>query len=202
MLQYNADNKIISLYRKYDSITYGYMPDFSMKYFHNNFSSEIKNTVTNASGNIIKAEKWNNGSFTATFEYSYDGQGYLESMKEVKQAATYVTNYEYQQGNCTGFKNFKSGVLSYTHELTYYTDKPNAFKLDLQEVRELGFVVDDRFGKLNKNLLKRWKSYNNSQNQVAYDEQYSYTTDAEGYVAQMESMAKNGFVTTYSYQYQ
>lgn len=200
---YNAEGRILSISSNLNtSTTFIQGSMFSVKYQNLNDYYELKNTIQNAAGRIIKAERFNNNVLRSKFEYSYNQEGFLTAMKQQNVSTGTVTTWEYtyQQGNLTGMKSYDNGVLRYDHQLTYHTDKLNQFNLDILDLHEIGYVVEGNFGRFNRNLLKSW-TYTQYPTNTTYTGEYLYSTDAEGYPSKLELKTK-GFTTTYNFNFQ
>ncbi len=200
---YNAGGRILSISSNLNTSTsFIQGPAFAVKYQNLNDYYELKNTMQDAAGRVIKAERFNNSVLRSKFEYTYDQEGFLSSMKEHNVSTGTITTWEYiyQQSNLVGMKSYDNGVLRYDHQFTYHTDKFNQFNLDVIDVHEIGYVVEDNFGRFNKNLLKSW-IYTQYPTNTTYTEEYLYTTDAEGYPSKLELKTK-GFTTIYNFNFQ
>lgn len=200
---YNADGRILAISTNLNTVTSFIQGSaFSVKYQNLNDYYELKNTTQNAAGRIVKAERFNNNVLRSKFEYTYNQEGFLTTMKQQNMSTGTVTTWEYtyQQGNLISMKSSDNGVLTYDHQFTYHTDKLNQFNLDILDLREIGYVVEGNFGRLNKNLLKSW-TYTQYPTNTTYTEEYLYTTDAEGYPSKLELKTK-GFTTIYNFNFQ
>jgi YD repeat-containing protein len=200
---YNADGRILAISTNLNTVTsFIQGAAFSVKYQNLNDYYELKNTTQNAAGRIVKAERFNNNVLRSKFEYTYNPEGFLTTTKQQNISTGTVTTWEYtyQQGNLISMKSYDNGVLRYDHQFTYHTDKLNQFNLDILDLREIGYIVEGNFGRLNKNLLKSW-TYTQYPTNTTYTEEYLYTTDAEGYPSKLELKTK-GFTTVYNFNFQ
>lgn len=197
---YNAEGRILSITSNGNSST-SFMQgsNFSIKNQSQNDNYELKNTTQNAAGKIVKAERFYNGILRDKFEYTYNPDGFLIAMKglNVGTGDIYTWEYSYDQGNLVTMKSYKNGELRYAHQFNYHSGQLNPFSLDINDQREIGYIVEGNFGRLNKHLLKSW-TYTSYPSNTTYKEEFLYTTDADGYPSKLEKNDK-GYITIYNF---
>ncbi len=189
-MDYNPDGNLKLISDNFNrKISFTYSPDFALTYQYPGTNYELKNTSRNQLGRVAKAELWMNAVLTDKNEYTYNQEGYLIKKKEEKvlSGVTYITEYNYENGNLIASKSFKDGAITYSHEFSYYTDKLNKFNLDIYDQFEHKYMAGAFFGRLNRNLLKSW-SFTSFPSNTSHSSQYSYTLDADGYPAKLNQV--------------
>jgi hypothetical protein len=201
---YNAANRIVSNATNFTLTNYQQEAVFSIKHKYNNTGHvyELKNTVRNAMGKIISADRYFNGVLQSKLQFSYNGEGFLTkaSWQRVDIVSTTEMNYFYQDGNLVKITDHGNGKLQNTFLYEYDSAVANPFKLDWYEFMQLGFVSDDQFGKFSKNLVKKETTLD--ENGTIYKEiQFAFTLDAEGYPVSLKEIRTNK-TTTYTFKFQ
>ncbi|SDD15732.1 hypothetical protein [Niabella drilacis] len=200
---YNADGRITAC-NSLSNTTYGQGNAFFIKYVQNGTSDvyEMKNTTRNAQGKIASSERYYNGQLTTKIQYTYNSEGFLTRIIFKRTDINYdaENNYYYENGNMVKLVQIKNGVQDNTYRYEYDLQAPNPFKLDWYEVMENGFITDDQFGTLNKNLPKR-QIREDKNGQTGSEIQFHFTRDADGYPLSAEEKTKD-HTTLYSFKFE
>ena len=181
--QYNADGSIKSVTEDLARVTsVTYTPGFALTHKYPGTVYEMKNVSKNHMGRVATAELWHNGVLTDNNQYTYNAEGYLIQKKVVKVSSGIIntTDHSYENGNLVSSKSYQNGILRYSHQYSYYTDKLNKFNVDIYDQFDHKHMIGSYFGKLNRHLLKSW-SYTSFPANASHSSEYSYTLDADGY---------------------
>ena len=82
----------------------------------------------------------------------------------------------------------------------YDLSKQNLIKIDWFEFSQLGFILDDQFGKMSRNLVK--KEIHLDKNGNLYKQtDFQFMVDAEGYPAAMDLINSN-YTLKYTFKFQ
>ncbi|NCU05513.1 MAG: DUF4595 domain-containing protein [Chitinophagaceae bacterium] len=201
---YNAANRIVSNTTNFTLTNYQQESAFSLKHKYNSNGHiyELKNTVRNAMGKIISADRYFNGVLQSKLTFNYNGEGFLTKVtwQRIDIVATTEMNYFYQAGNMVKITDHYNDKLQNTYLYEYDLAAANPFKLDWYEFMQLGFVMDDQFGKFSKNLVKKETALDGNGN-VYKEIQFAFTLDAEGYPVSLKEITTNN-TTTYTFKFQ
>nr|WP_294904026.1 hypothetical protein [uncultured Lacibacter sp.] len=201
---YNAANRIVSNTTNFTLTNYKQEAAFSIMHKYNSTGDiyELKNTVRNAMGKIISADRYFNGVLQSKLQFSYNGDGFLTkaAWQRVDIVSATELNYFYQAGNMIKVTDHINGKLQNTYLYEYDLTAANPFKLDWYEFMQLGFVMDDQFGKFSKNLVKKETVLDGNGN-VYKEIQFAFTLDADGYPVSLKEITTNN-TTTYSFKFQ
>lgn len=200
---YANDRKLLSFSNNEMSVTYKPGIPFSAKKTAFGSVSEYKNAVQDAQGRVTKLDRFVAGLLTSKQEFKYNAEGYLTEQiitaTSPNAFAKYV--YEYQNGNLTTASVYEGGIKAGTFSFDYYTNLSNPIQIDLFDFKRIQFVTDSHFGKQSKNLVKTAKLLTGS-GQLFAEVNFSYTTDADGYIKtiQYSSVGQSPTVFTCTFQ--
>lgn len=185
------------------SVTYKPGIPFSAKKTALGSVSEYKNAVQDAQGRVTRLDRFVAGFLTSKLEFKYNAEGYLVEQTDAvtSQNAFSKYVYEYQNGNLTTISIYEGGAKAGTFALDYYTNLSNPIQIDLFDFKRIQFVTDSHFGKQSKNLVKTAKLLTGS-GQLFAEVNFSYTTDADGYIKtiQYSSVGQSPTVFTCTFQ--
>lgn len=191
---YNNAGLITNASGKFTTTVYQQQKAFESK--HTYLSSgnvyDLKNTVRNASGKIIYAERFQNGILFSKVELNYSPDGYLTKATWSKDGAVSKTElfFFYENGNLVKVTNHSNGQLTNTYLYEYDLNTLNPLQLDWYEFNQIGHITDDQFGKFSKNLIKKYKVLDKNGN-VFTETQFNFIRDAEGYPVSLDEKANN-----------
>lgn len=200
---YNADGRIVAC-NSVSNTTYGQGNAFFIKYVQNGTGElyEMKNTTRNGLGKIVSSERYYNGQLTTKIQYSYNTEGFLTRIVSQRTDISYnaENNYYYENGNMVKLVQIKNGVQDGMYRYEYDLQTPNPFKLDWYEMMDTGFITDDQFGVLSKNLPSRQIRLDKN-GQATSEVRFQFILDSDGYPLSMEEKAE-GYTTTYSFKFE
>lgn len=201
---YNAANRIISYTTNSSATSYQQEAAFSMKQTYNSYGYiyELKNTVRNAMGKIVTADRYYNGVLQMKFSFTYNAEGFLVKMISQRTDIVSITelNYFYEAGNLAKITDHGNGKLRNTYLYEYDLSVLNPFKLDLFEFNLIGFLTDDQFGRLSKNLVKK-ETILDEHGNLYRETQFAFVMDAEGYPVSLKELTTNT-TTTHNFKFQ
>lgn len=168
---------------------------FSIKYHDhkNNIATEFKNTIKDAAGRIINADRYFNGIHQSKFSFSYNEQGFLNKTvwERIDVNTKSELNYFYENDNLVKITDYFNGQHVRTYTYDYDAASINPLQLDIDDYRQIGYIGDLHFGKLSKNLLKKETLVDKNGNLINQT-QFIYVLDAEGYLLTLEKKRTNG----------
>jgi hypothetical protein len=180
---YANDQKLLSFSNNEMKVAYKPGVPFSAKKTQSGFVHEYQNAVQDAQGRIIKLDRYSSGALIAKQEFKYNAEGYLIEHTMASNSSNHFVKYvyEYLAGNLTTVSAYEGGFKTALLVFQYDTNMGNPIKIDLFDFKEIQFVTDSQFGKQSKNLVKNAKLIaGNGQTIGSFD--FSYTTDADGYI--------------------
>lgn len=139
-----------------------------------------RNSQRDASGRIIKFDKYEQEVPTSHYEFSYNSNGYLERQKVLYAGSVYEREYiyYYRNDNLVKIQEHQNGELISTVFFEYDESRRNSIKIDLFDVKQIGFVTDEQFGKQSRSLVKNVQAVaSGEQTVIAF--QYLYNNDAK-----------------------
>ena len=180
---YANDQKLLSFSNNEMKVAYKPGVPFSAKKTASGFVHEYQNAVQDAQGRILKLDRYNSGALIAKQEFKYNAEGYMLEQTIKANNSNYFVKYvyEYQSGNLTTMSAYEGGQKTGTFVFEYYSNMNNPIQIDLFDFKGIQFVTDTQFGKQSKNLLKNAKLLA-ANGQIFGSFDFSYTTDADGYV--------------------
>lgn len=139
-----------------------------------------RNSQRDASGRIIKFDKYEHDVPDSHHEFSYNNNGYLERQKVIYTGSVdereYI--YYYTDDNLVKIQEHQNGELISTVFFEYDESRGNSIKIDLFDVKQIGFVTDEQFGKQSRSLVKNVQAVaSDEQTGIAF--QYLYNNDAK-----------------------
>jgi antitoxin component YwqK of YwqJK toxin-antitoxin module len=201
---YSSSGRVADAVGKFTTTFYQYQPSFMLK--HTYLSSgnvyEFKNAVKNAAGRITSVDRFYNGTLQSKLKFSYNAEGYLTNFiwERLDIVSKAECNYFYQDGNLVKLEDYGNGKLEGSFLYEYDLSKQNPFKLDWYEFSQIGFIVDDQFGKMSRNLVKKEIQLDKDGNLYKQSE-FNFTLNAEGYPTSMEEIrGLNKTMFTFKFQ--
>ncbi|QNA45265.1 hypothetical protein [Lacibacter sediminis] len=158
-----------------------------------------RNSQRDASGRIVKLTKYAEDEGESSIEFMYTDEGYLERQRIVFAGTTDVQEYlyYYTDGNLQKILEHKSQELVSTVFFEYDKKRRNAIKIDLFDIKQIGFVTDEQFGKQSRNLVKNVKAVaSGEQTGVAF--QYLYSSDSNDGIQSISIEANNKVLKKYN----
>lgn len=161
-----------------------------------------RNSQRDASGRILKFDKYVEGKVESIIELMYNGEGYLErqivmypGMNDVKEFLYYYTD-----GNLVKIQEHINEELIATVLFMYDKDRINSMGVDLLDLKQIGFVTDGQFGNQSKCLVKSVQAITHKE-QTELTFHYFYKTDATGSVQSMTVETNNEVIRKYRFIY-
>jgi hypothetical protein len=204
-LLYDQDNRLLA-YTSAEVTNY-YKPgnDHFLTQLYKESGEKIifRHAQTDEQGRITKLEKQVKGVTESNIEFTYDNNGFLISKKVISIDSNTIGEYTYayNDDNLTKIEEYENAVLKTTVLFDYYDSRVNSTHIDLFDHKQIGFVTDKQFGHESKNLVKSVKAVTpGAQTGIAF--QYSYKTDANGYVRSMEIETNSETLKKYHFIFQ
>lgn len=188
---YSNDQKLLSFSNNEMKVSYKPGVPFSAKKTASGFVHEYQNAVQDALGRVTKLDRYNSGALIAKQEFKYDADGYIMEHTIKSNSSNYFVKYvyEYHSGNLMTMSAYEGGQKTGTFVFEYYTNMSNPIQIDLFDFKGIQFATDTQFGKQSKSLLKNAKMLA-ANGQILGSFDFSYTTDADGYIKTItQSMA-------------
>jgi len=153
----------------------------------------------NDKGYIIKMEFKNpDGLITYTYEFTYDGNGYVVSKKGSNGSSGFQEDFVIVDGNAVSSKAYFNG--KFTYDRLYYFDKTKENKTTMTHA---GYWYSTKlFGKASRNLGNEYKEFDIN-NSLKWHLQTVYELDALGYPVKWTTnnmLTKKSGITTLSFQ--
>lgn len=161
-----------------------------------------RNSQRDASGRILKFDKYVEGKVESIIELMYNGEGYLERQIVMYPGVNDVKEllYYYADGNLVKIQEHINEELIATVLFMYDEGRVNSMGVDLLDLKQIGFVTDGQFGNQSKYLVKSVQAITRKE-QTGLTFHYFYKTDVAGSVQLMTIEMNNEVIKKYRFIY-